>query len=208
MAPCECEKPGAVVFGLAMYRSCTRQSSSIAARPSGVRGVSLGPASPYLSSRKERMTLDSNTGAPSGRMSAGTYAKRAAKGGVRSGDGRRAAGRTRHLLERVDSRKVSLLQVGVGEHPALDRVAHPARALECHPKPHTCRIVAVAHVEEDWLLERLVQRRRGEGGAGASEGTVEVSHVRVVLCAGLTAGRVLPATTKEFSPRLEHLSTG
>mmetsp|Transcript_38457 Transcript_38457/g.121135 ORF Transcript_38457/g.121135 Transcript_38457/m.121135 type:complete len:665 (-) Transcript_38457:18-2012(-) len=87
----------------------------------------------------------------------------------------------RHLLERVDSRKVSLLQVGVGEHPALDRVAHPARALECHPKPHTCRIVAVAHVEEDWLLERLVQRRRGEGGAGASEGTVEVSHVRVVL---------------------------
>ena len=112
---------------------------------------------------------------------AGTYAKRAAKGGVRSGDGRRAAGRTRHLLERVDSRKVSLLQVGVGEHPALDRVAHPARALECHPKPHTCRIVAVAHVEEDWLLERLVQRRRGEGGAGASEGTVEVSHICVCV---------------------------
>ena len=61
------------MFGLAMYKSWIRQSSSMSARPAAVAGSMGAPASWNLSSRYERITFDSNTHLPSLRMRAGTF---------------------------------------------------------------------------------------------------------------------------------------
>ena len=72
MAPWEWEKPSAVQFGDATYKSWQRIMRFMSWRSSGVAGV-IASLRPYLSSRYFRITSDSKTVPPSARTSAGHF---------------------------------------------------------------------------------------------------------------------------------------